>query len=45
MPRKEKYAHALLVRWGRFELHALGLPAIIAVVVFTVLGARWFGLL
>jgi hypothetical protein len=44
MPRKEKQTHALLVRWGRFELRALGLPAIIAVVVLTVVGARWFGL-
>lgn len=42
----EKYLrHALLVRWEKCELQALGIPAIIAVVVFTLLGARWLGLI
>jgi len=36
--------HALLVRWGKFELQAFGFPAIIAVMIFTIVGARWLGL-
>jgi len=44
MPQKEKSAHALLVRLGRCEVQALGIPAIVAVVVFALLGARWLGL-
>jgi hypothetical protein len=45
MPNKQERPHALLVRWGKFEVHAFGVPAIIAVVVFAVLGGRWLGLI
>ncbi len=44
MPQKEKATHALLVRWGDCELEAVGIPAITAVVVLLLLGARWLGL-
>jgi hypothetical protein len=37
--------HALLLRWGKCEVHALGIPAIVAVVLLTLLGARWMGLI
>ena len=41
----KKPAHALLLRWGKCEIQALGIPAIIAVVVVALLGARWLGLI
>lgn len=41
---KGKATHALLVRWGDCELEAVGIPAITAVVVLLLLGARWLGL-
>lgn len=37
--------HALFLRFGNCELGALGLPAIAVVVVLTLLGARWLGLI
>jgi hypothetical protein len=36
--------HALLLRWGKCELQALGIPAILSVVVVALIGARWLGL-
>jgi hypothetical protein len=41
----KRLRHALLMRGGKFELQALGCPAIVTVVVFTILGARWLGLI
>ena len=45
MPRKKEPDHALFVRWGKCEVGALGRPAIVAVVVLALLGARWLGLI
>jgi hypothetical protein len=45
MPQKKEPTHALLVRWGKCELQAVGAPAIIAIVVLAVLGAKWLGLI
>jgi hypothetical protein len=45
MPRKEKLAHALFVRWRDVEIGAFGIPAIFAVIVLTVVFARWCGVL
>lgn len=45
MPNKEERPHALPVQWGKFEVHAFGVPAIIAVVVCAVLSGRWPGLI
>ena len=45
MPLKERPTHALLVRWGKCELQALGIPAIAAVVVLALLVARWLALI
>ncbi len=45
MSPEKQPPHALFVRWGKFEIQALGFPAVIAVVIFTVVGARWLGLI
>jgi hypothetical protein len=45
MSPEKQSPHVLFVRWGKFELQALGIPAVIAVVVFTIVGARWLGLI
>jgi hypothetical protein len=45
MPRKEKSAHALFLRWGDLEFGAFGIPAIIAFVVLTFVLGRWWGVL
>ncbi len=44
-PHKNKPRHALLVRAGKYQLEALGLPAIVTVVIVALLGARWLGLI
>jgi len=48
MLENQKSPHALFVRWGNRELHAVGVPAIgaviIAVMILALLGARWLGL-
>jgi hypothetical protein len=43
-PEKQS-RHALLLRWGKYEFQALGIPAILVVVVAALLGARWLGLI
>ena len=45
MLQKKEPRHALFLRFGNCELGALGVPAIAAVVVLALLGARWLGLL
>jgi hypothetical protein len=45
MPKKKEPSHALFLRWGSCELGAFGIPAIAAVVVLALLGARWLGLI
>jgi hypothetical protein len=45
MPRKEKSAHALFVRWRELEIGAFGIPAILAVIVLTFVLARWCAVL
>ena len=45
MPPKKEPVHALFVRWRELEIGAFGVPAIVAVIVITALGARWLGLI
>jgi hypothetical protein len=45
MPDKSKPPHALVVRWGKYEMEAIGIPAIAVIAVLLVLGARWLGLI
>jgi hypothetical protein len=45
VPRKEKLAHALFVRWRDVEIGAFWIPAILAVIVLTIVFARWCGVL
>ena len=45
MPPRKEPTHALLLRWGKCELQAIGVPAIVAVIVVALLGARWLGLI
>ena len=35
--------HALLLRWGKCKLQALGIP--VAVIVVALIGPRWLGLI
>jgi len=37
--------HGILLRWGKYEFQAFGIPAILTVAVVAVLGARWLGLI
>jgi hypothetical protein len=43
-PNKE-LQHALLFKWGKFQLGAYGVPAIVAVILIAVIGAKWVGIL
>jgi hypothetical protein len=45
MLQKKEPSHALFVRWRDLEIGAFGIPAIVAVVVVALLGARWLGLI
>jgi hypothetical protein len=45
MSDKQKPPHAFLVRWGKYELEAIGIPAIVVVAVLILLGARWLALI
>jgi hypothetical protein len=45
MPRNDKFAHALFLRWRDLEIGAFGIPAILAVVVLIFVMARWWGVL
>lgn len=45
MPRQLKSAHALFVTCRGFELRTLGLPAIITVIVITIVLAKWGGVI
>jgi hypothetical protein len=45
MPLKKKIDHALFVKWRELEVGAFGIPAIIAVIVCTLVLARWCGVL
>lgn len=44
MPLKKRTDHALFVRWCELEIGAVGIPAIIAVIVCTLVLGRWLGL-
>jgi len=45
MIREKPPNHALLVRLGKYEFQAVGLPAILAVIALALLTARWLGLI
>jgi hypothetical protein len=45
MLQKKEPAHALFVKWRDLEIGAFGIPAIIAVIVVALIGARWLGLI
>ena len=45
MIHEKEPRHALLLRWGKCELQALGIPAIVAVIVVALVGPRWLGLI
>lgn len=45
MPQEDKPPHALFFRYRNLEIRALGIPAIIAVIVATLVIARLCGVL
>jgi hypothetical protein len=45
MPPEKPLRHALLLRCGKYEVQAFGIPAIVTVFVVLLLGVRWLGLI
>lgn len=45
MTPREKPGHALFVKWRDLEIGAFGIPAIIAVIIMTVVLAKWWGII
>jgi hypothetical protein len=45
MTPEKQPRHALFVRWKDYELGAFGVPAIVAVIMLALIGARWLGVI